>query len=138
MNIYRLGGFLVIFLLFTFLCVISFQLVNRSSYKNRYIYLALFWLLASGFFSALVSAWPSVYAELRLAYLGAGLSFEPAAWIDSVAVEHRSEALKLYSSNMGVGWPIPAMFLYVFVGIPWSILFTLVAKYVSSSNVGKT
>jgi hypothetical protein len=54
--------------------------------------------------------WPHLYADLRLGYLG----FDSDGWSDNdkvrnVPPEFQDEAIKLYRSTMGVGWPLQAL-----------------------------
>jgi hypothetical protein len=131
MHTLELSGYLIIATLFVSYFFLSLKFLSRSTHKFKYRYFMLLGLFVYGVICILLTAWPVIYSELWLNYLGAGMSQEPAAWLDSVAEKNKAEAMKLYHSNMGVGWPIPAVLLFIVIGIPLSIMTTLVAKWFS-------
>jgi hypothetical protein len=66
--------------------------------------------------------WPDLYASLRLDYLG----FDFDGWSDeerlrNIAPEFRDEAIKLYWSRMGIGWPLQAIIGAILL-IPYQIV----------------
>lgn len=67
---------------------------------------------------AMWAFWPSVHADLRLQELGfdaSGMSeFERMA---NVPASAREEASRIYDSQMGIGWPLRALFLLPLVAI---------------------
>jgi hypothetical protein len=59
-----------------------------------------------------LACWPHIYREIRLDKLGLDmLGSSDAERVRNVAPEHRAEAIRLYWSCMGVGWPITAFAL---------------------------
>ena len=63
----------------------------------------------------LLAYWPHFYADTKLQMMGYdtwGTNETERAM--NVAPELRDEAGKLYWSNMGIGWPLRAMFGFVF------------------------
>ena len=77
--------------------------------------------------------WPHFYADLRLELMG--FDFEGMNDVErarNVALELRGEATKLYWSNMGIGWPLKAIFGMLFVALYPSTFWCVVAivKYI--------
>lgn len=124
------SGFIAIAICFLVAWRVSWAWVIKSNLNYKHWRLFVFWLCVSAFLSVAIAVWPEIYIDLRFKKLGAGVALEPAAWLDSVAPENREEAIDLYHSNMGVGWPVTAFFLYVLFGIPLSIIFTVLSKWI--------
>ena len=125
----QVSGYITIFVVF--LLAISFAKRAVDRQPEKYSYLNIFSFLVCSFviFFAAICIWPVIYTDLRLAYLGAGISAEPAAWLETVQEKDKEEALVLYHSNMGVGWPIPTLLLFMVVGLPLSVIATAILKW---------
>ncbi len=125
-----LFGYIVIWIGSFLLLIAGGRCGNKTKKDNKYLMLFSFNLLVSGVACVILASWPFVYTDLRLEYLGAGRAEEPAAWLDSVALENRAEAIELYHSGMGVGWPITAISWYILFGLPLSVVLTIFSKLV--------
>lgn len=76
----------------------------------------------------LISYGPHLYKDLRLLWLGVDLEgLSDAIRNKSVLPHNVEEATRLYGSLMGIGWPLQAMFLLVYVAIPFLILVVFVS-----------
>ena len=124
----ELLGYLIVAVTFFGTLIVSWEWVAHSTMEDKYVKLFFLTLVVSGVACAIFAAWPFFYTDLRLEYLGAGKSDEPAAWLDSVAISDRAEAMELYNSRFGVGWPVTAFFWYILVGLPFSAVFVVIAK----------
>lgn len=64
-----------------------------------------------GLLIALAAYWPEFYTHLRLELMGFDFDgMSDAERAGNVLPELREEATALYWSNMGIGWPLKAMF----------------------------
>ena len=84
--------------------------------------------------------WPHFYANFQLELMG--FDFDGMNDIErarNVAPELRGEATKLYWSNMGIGWPLKAIFGMVLVtpypSVVWC--FLAIIKYIKHRLRGK-
>lgn len=80
---------------------------------------------------SLLAYLPDLYADLRLDYLG----FDFDGWSDeervrNIAPELRNEAMKLYQSRMGIGWPLKAIMGSILL-IPYQIVASIFVFMVS-------
>ena len=78
-------------------------------------------------FVILGAYWPHFYADVRLELMG--FDFEgmnDAERMRNVKLDLRAEASKLYSSNMGIGWPLRAMLRMIFIA-PYPIVVCIFA-----------
>ena len=88
------------------------------------------------FFTIILAAyWPHFYADLRLDLIGFDFNgMSDAERARDVVPEMREEATRLYSSNMGIGWPLKVIIwmtvLLPYPSIIW--LFALVYKKTTS------
>lgn len=63
------------------------------------------------FLIALTAYWPHFYSDLRLELMGLDFGgMSDAERARNVLPESREEATALYWSNMGIGWPLKAIF----------------------------
>lgn len=92
------------------------------------------------FLIVLLAYWPHFYTDLRLELMG--FDFEgmsDAERARSVLPEMRKEATALYWSNMGIGWPLKAIFGIALLA-PYPTLVwggTVLVKYIRrNSNLG--
>ena len=75
-------------------------------------------------FLCLIAYWPQFYTDLKLELIGFDFdAMNDTARTINVSQELKEEAIRLYWSNMGLGWPLKAMLAMVFL-IPYpSIIY---------------
>ena len=98
-----------------------FLLRRKVSVASLILSSFLLSFISCGLLVSFFAYWPDLYASLRLDYLG----FDFDGWSDkdrvrNIAPELRDEAIKLYQSRMGIGWPLKAIFGVVLL-IPYQI-----------------
>lgn len=75
-----------------------------------------------------------VYSDVRLATLGydaEGMS--ELNRLEKVPIEHRAEAIQLYESGMGVGWPLSVIMVMILIVGPYNLfvigLIQIIRRY---------
>jgi hypothetical protein len=96
-------------------------LLRKKGYVTSLILSSFLSFTACALLVSFSAYWSDLSVTLRLDYLG----FDFDGWSDkdrvrNIAPELRDEAIKLYQSRMGVGWPLKAIFGVVSL-IPYQI-----------------
>ena len=75
----------------------------------------------------LLSSWPHIYVDFRLEELGYNqLGMAESERLENVDPAFHEEATGLYWSNMGLGWPLQAILIFVFI-LPYpSVMMLLI------------
>lgn len=104
-------------------------------FKSATFFKALFFinlislpLIFAGFL--MISYWPEFYADARLEMLGydfEGMNLDER--IRNIEPAFRAEAIQLAGANMGIGWPLQAMFMSVFTAPYPTAAYLLIKLY---------
>lgn len=93
-----------------------------------YINLISLPIIFAGFL--IISYWPHFYADARLEMLGydfEGMNLDER--LKSISPEYHQEARKLENANMGIGWPLQAMFMSAFTAPYPTATYLLIKLY---------
>ena len=95
-------------------------------YKNySFVKLYLVSVFIISFMLIAAAYWPDFFTNVRLYLMGFDFDgMSDAERVQNVAYKMRGEAVKLYLSNMGIGWPLKAIFAII-IFLPYPLIVWL-------------
>lgn len=107
--------------------IITSYFLPKTSTFSKFLLINLYSLPLIFLFLNLLSSWPHIYVDFRLEELGYNqLGMAESERLENVDPAFHEEATGLYWSNMGLGWPLQAILIFVFI-LPYpSVMMLLI------------
>lgn len=118
---------------------IPFRLRRKKGYVISLLLSSFLSFITCVLLACFLAYLPDLYASLRLDYLGFDFDgFSDEERLRNIAPELKDEAIKLYQSRMGIGWPLQAIAGAILL-IPYQIIASIsvfmVDKFKKNSKI---
>ncbi|QAR30855.1 hypothetical protein EQP59_05665 [Ornithobacterium rhinotracheale] len=106
----------------------------------RFMILVFSCLLVFAFVTWLMTYWmEELSKDLLLVKMGVNTdSFIHEEMFEQVPPKYLAQAKEIHESQMGIGWPLKAMFTYIFLVLPSSVVYCLMLVFVDKIHLNKS